>query len=120
MATSTLDRRSIAGGSGMRKSTDGFLNYLSVEKGASANTVAAYRNDLQHLADFIRSRPGARGWQSLARTTVQDFILHHKERGYTETSVAGEAAAVRSRFTLPSSGGMQTANRTEAVASPRA
>jgi len=67
----------------MRKSMDAFLTYLSVEKGASANTVAAYRNDLQQLADFIGSKPGAKGWQSLDRSTIQDFILHLKERGYT-------------------------------------
>src|SRR5438132_10386828 len=119
MATSTLDRRSIAGGTGMRKSTDGFLNYLSVEKGASANTVAAYRNDLQQLADFIGSRPGAKGWQSLDRTTIQDFILHLKERGYTETSVARKVAAVRSFFTFLSAEGMITANPTEGLTSPR-
>src|SRR5438128_7999808 len=119
MATSTLDRRNIPGGTGMRKSTDGFLNYLSVEKGASANTVAAYRNDLQQLADFIGSRPGAKGWQSLDRTTIQDFILHLKERGYTETSVARKVAAVRSFFTFLSAEGMITANPTEGLTSPR-
>ena len=119
MATSTLDRRNIPGGTGMRKSTDGFLNYLSVEKGASANTVAAYRNDLQQLADFIGSRPGAKGWQSLDRTTIQDFILHLKERGYTETSVARKVAAVRSFFTFLSAEGTITANPTEGLTSPR-
>ena len=119
MATSTLDRRSIAGGTGMRKSTDGFLNYLSVEKGASANTVAAYRNDLQQLADVIGSRPGAKGWQSLDRSTIQDFILHLKERGYTETSVARKVAAVRSFFTFLSAEGTITVNPTEGLTSPR-
>src|SRR5947208_7420531 len=119
MATSTLDRRSIAGGTGMQKSTDGFLNYLSVEKGASGSTVAAERSDLQQLADFIGSRPGAKGWQSLDRTTIQDFILHLKERGYTETSVARKVAAVRSFFTFLSAEGMITANPTEGLTSPR-
>ena len=98
MATSTLERRSSSGAATMRKSAEEFLTYLSVEKGGSANTVAAYRNDLQQLADFIGSRPGAKGWQSLDRETIQDFILHLKERGYTETSVARKVAAVRSFF----------------------
>jgi integrase/recombinase XerD len=105
--------------SGMRKSMEDFLTYLSVEKGASANTVAAYRNDLQQLADFIGSRPGAKGWQSLDRATIQDFILHLKERGYTETSVARKVAAVRSFFAYLSAEGIVTANPTEGLTSPR-
>jgi len=120
MATSILDRRSIAGGvSSMRKSMEDFLTYMSVEKGASANTVAAYRNDLQQLADFIGSRPGAKGWQSLDRTTIQDFILHLKERGYTETSVARKVAAVRSFFAFLSAEGTIDVNPTEGLTSPR-
>jgi len=119
MATSTLERRSSTGGASMRKSTEDFLTYLSVEKGGSANTVAAYRNDLQQLADFIGSRPGAKGWQSLDRATIQDFILHLKERGYTETSVARKVAAVRSFFAFLAAEGIVTANPTEGLTSPR-
>ncbi len=120
MATSTIDRRGSSGGTAdMRKSTDDFLTYLSVEKGASANTVAAYRNDLQQLADFIGSKPGAKGWQSLDRSAVQDFILHLKERGYTETSVARKVAAVRSFFAFLSAEGIVAANPTEGLTSPR-
>jgi integrase/recombinase XerD len=103
----------------MRKSTEDFLTYLSVEKGASANTVAAYRNDLQQLADFIGSRPGAKGWQSLDRDAIQDFILHLKERGYTETSVARKVAAVRSFFAFLAAEGTVTVNPTEGLSSPR-
>ena len=119
MATSTLERRSSSGAATMRKSVEEFLTYLSVEKGGSANTVAAYRNDLQQLADFIGSRPGAKGWQSLDRETIQDFILHLKERGYTETSVARKVAAVRSFFAFLAAEGTVTVNPTEGLTSPR-
>ena len=103
----------------MRKSLNDFLAFLSVEKGASANTVAAYRNDLQALADFIGSRPGANGWQSLDRAAIQDFILDLKQRGYTETSVARKVAAVRSCFAFLSAEGVVIANPTEGLTSPR-
>ena len=119
MATSTLERRSSSGAATMRKSVEDFLTYLSIEKGGSANTVAAYRNDLQQLADFIGTRPGAKGWQSLDRETIQDFILHLKERGYTETSVARKVAAVRSFFAFLAAEGTVTVNPTEGLTSPR-
>ena len=103
----------------MRKSLGEFLVFLAVEKGASANTIAAYKNDLQQLADFIGSRGSSDGWQSLNRSDIQDFILDLKERGYTETSVARKVAAVRSFFAFLAAEGSITANPTEGLSSPR-
>jgi integrase/recombinase XerD len=37
-----------------------FLNYLLVEKGFSENTLYAYRNDLNQLADFVGERAGVK------------------------------------------------------------
>ncbi len=103
----------------MRKALEEFLNFLAVEKGASANTIAAYRNDLQQLADFIGTHPSKNGWQALNRSMIQDFILDLKQRGYSETSVARKVAAVRSFFAFLSAEGAIQANPTEGLSSPR-
>ena len=104
---------------GMRQDINSFLTFLSVEKGSSGNTVAAYRNDLQQLADFIGTIPGSDGWASVARSAIQDFILDLKQRGYTETSVARKVAATRSFFAFLSAEGMIADNPTEGLTSPR-
>ena len=103
----------------MRKALEDFLTFLAVEKGASANTVAAYRNDLQQLADFIGARPESDGWRSVDRPLIQDFILDMKERGYSETSVARKVAALRSFYGFLSAEGLVNANPTEGLTSPR-
>lgn len=103
----------------MRKRLDEFLVFLAVEKGSSANTIAAYRNDLQQLADFLAARPGRNGWESTDRPAVQDFILNLKQRGYTETSVARKVAAVRSFFGFLSTEGIISNNPTDGLNSPR-
>src|SRR2546425_2817532 len=103
----------------MRKQLDDFLMFLSVEKGSSANTVAAYRNDLQQLADFIRTRSKTAGWEALVRSLIQDFILDLKQRGYTESSVARKVAAVRSCYAYLSAEGLIPLNPTEGLTSPR-
>ena len=103
----------------MRKSLGEFLVFLAVEKGASSNTIAAYKNDLQQLADFIGSSASSDGWRSLSRSNIQDFILDLKQRGYTETSVARKVAAVRSFFAFLAAEGSITANPTEGLSSPR-
>lgn len=104
--------------SAMLKRVDDFLVFLSVEKGASTNTIAAYRNDLQQLADYIRERDRL-GWQQVDRPTIQDFILSLKQRGYTETSVARKVAAVRSFFSFLAAEGILSANPTDGLTSPR-
>ena len=120
MAISSPDRLSRPGVlASMRKSLDDFLTFLSVEKGGSANTVAAYRNDLQQLADFITTTPGTDGWQALNRAMIQEFILDLKKRGYSETSVARKVAAVRSFFAFLSAEGTIPLNPTDGLTSPR-
>lgn len=102
----------------MRKALNDFLTFLSVEKGASANTVAAYRNDLQQLADFIGTL-SKDSWGSVDRSAIQDFILDMKQRGYSETSVARKVAATRSFYAFLSAEGMVQNNPTEGLTSPR-
>ncbi len=120
MAVSTLQRLDKQGERIlMQKTKDEFLVFLSVEKGSSGNTVAAYRNDLQQLADFVEARQGNGGWDGLDRSTIQDFILDLKERGYTEASVARKVAAVRSFFSFLTSEGAVKSNPAEGLSSPR-
>ena len=53
MAISSPNRPIAESLTSMSKQSEEFLNFLAVEKGASANTIAAYRNDLRQLADFL-------------------------------------------------------------------
>jgi integrase/recombinase XerD len=41
-----------------------FLNHLSIEKGFSENTINAYRNDLNQLADFVEETAVGKGYTS--------------------------------------------------------
>ena len=43
----------------MQESVDRFLSYLTVERGVSLNTIAAYKNDLVQLLDFVESETSA-------------------------------------------------------------
>ena len=119
MAVNTPIRPGRAEADAMRKRLDDFLVFLAVEKSASVNTISAYRNDLQQLADFIGSHPTTNGWESLSRSKLQDFILDLKQRGYAETSVARKVAAVRSFFGFLTAEGAIAVNPTDGLTSPR-
>jgi integrase/recombinase XerD len=65
------------------------------EKGFSANTLAAYRNDLNQFMDFVESRGSS---QSPDRETVVDFMSFLREREYAPSTIARRMAAVKSFF----------------------
>ncbi|MDD5669218.1 MAG: site-specific integrase, partial [Candidatus Omnitrophica bacterium] len=39
----------------MRELIEIFLNYLTVERGLSKNTITAYNDDLSHYMDFLEA-----------------------------------------------------------------
>ena len=86
----------------MKKDIDSFLNYLTVEKGFSANTVDAYRNDLSQLAGFVEEETGKQGmvpsWASFGRQRMLSYLLNLQERSYAPTTRARKVAAARSFF----------------------
>lgn len=76
---------------------DLFLNYLSVERGLSKNTIISYRQDLESYAEFLKSCHIAR----LSETTKQqvaNFMLRQKEAGLSVNSIARSLAAIKSFY----------------------
>jgi integrase/recombinase XerD len=85
-----------------KEDIESFLNYLTVEKGYSDNTIAAYRNDLGDLAGFGEKETTQKGslptWENFGRQGVLSYLLHLKERNYADTTVARKVAATKSFF----------------------
>lgn len=87
----------------MIRTVASFLDYLTVEKGFSQNTIAAYRNDLTQFAEFVRGHLAekgveADGWSAVDRDVLLAHILTLKERQYAPATVARKIAAVKSFF----------------------
>ncbi len=72
-----------------------FLGYMSVERGASANTVGAYRRDLSRYAAFLAER-GACDPDAVSREDVTAYIEHLRASGLAPASVERNVAAVKS------------------------
>jgi integrase/recombinase XerD len=75
---------------------EGFLSYLRVERGLSANTLTAYRNDLAKLASFAKSR--GKDLVSLQADDLATFVRSLHERGLHPKSIARTLVAVRGLF----------------------
>lgn len=100
-----------------------FLNHLQVEKGFSENTIHAYRNDLNQLADFVGDRASIPenkiDWSAVDRNLLISYILDLKERNYAPATVARKVAAVKSFFEFMVNDGALRNDPTENLSSPK-
>jgi integrase/recombinase XerD len=108
----------------VKEEISSFLNYLTVEKGFSGNTLDAYRNDLQQMATFAGEGAAKEGsapaWANFNRQTMLGYMLNLKERNYAATTIARKVAAARSFFSFLKSEGIIKTDPTENMSSPSA
>jgi integrase/recombinase XerD len=70
-----------------------FLNYLTVEKGLSANTIEAYRRDIQKFSKFLQET--GQNINSFKRGDIISFINSLRDSGNQATTVARNLATLR-------------------------
>lgn len=73
-----------------------FLNYIRVEKGLAANTVEAYRRDLEKFLAFAGQQK--RTLPKIGREQVVEFLRSLYSQGLDSRSVARHLASVRNFF----------------------
>ncbi|TAK20172.1 MAG: tyrosine recombinase [Chloroflexota bacterium] len=114
----------------MQADIDRYLGYLVGERASSENTVAAYRNDLTQLHEFLRAnRTGGRplsvvgdqsiNWNGVGKPRLNAFIEFLKEKGYASATMARKIAAVKSFFHWLTHSGLIKVDPTEGLDSPR-
>lgn len=99
-----------------------FLNFMSVEKGASGNTISAYKNDLTQFDGYVTGQRGngkPRDWEQLERDLIVDYVLSLKRKNYAEATVARKVAAIKSFFQYMQAEGTIRRNPAESLESPR-
>ena len=106
----------------MKGEINSFLNYLTVEKGFSDNTIAAYRNDLGYLAEFATQEAAKQNlvpaWPNFSRQWMLAYLLSLKEKKYAPTTIARKVAAARSFFSFLTAEGTLKTDPTENMSSP--
>jgi integrase/recombinase XerD len=81
-----------------------YLDSLQDERQFSANTIAAYRNDLKQLAEFLQRPSGDSeidaidSWADLTDDHFSGFLAHLQDREYAQATVARKTAASKSFF----------------------
>ena len=93
------------------------LSWLAVEKGRSANTLAAYRRDLTAYWEFLLAR--GVGLDAVTDRVVEDYLAFLRASGKAPASVARALVAVRSLHRFCEDEGMAPGNPAEDVERPR-
>ncbi|MDI6758641.1 MAG: site-specific tyrosine recombinase XerD [Candidatus Omnitrophota bacterium] len=78
----------------MEELIDTFLNYLSVERGLSNNTLVSYKKDLSCYTDFLKKQH----IDALAKVTknnITDFMFFQKDNGLSSNSISRRLSAIR-------------------------
>lgn len=96
-----------------------FLHFLAVEKGASNNTIAAYRNDIQQFCGYSADRRNGNGWGDINRACVLEYMEELHVKRYAEATVARKVAAVKSFFGFLTAEGQIGRDPTESLSAPR-
>ncbi|MCX7591419.1 MAG: site-specific tyrosine recombinase XerD [Kiritimatiellae bacterium] len=78
----------------MKALVDQFLDYISLERGLSANTCKAYETDLLSFARFLDEQ-GIRTLNTLKRKHILDFLMAERRRGLSVNSVSRRLVAVK-------------------------
>ena len=102
----------------MEKTVTAFINYLTVEKGLSPNTLESYGRDLRNYAGFL-ANTGITDPRASGRGEIKGFIEHLRRTGLSSSSAARALVAVKGlhRFMLMEK--MTDKDPTEAIESPR-
>ncbi|MGH9793122.1 MAG: site-specific tyrosine recombinase XerD [Candidatus Acidiferrales bacterium] len=102
----------------MEQAVTAFLSYLRVEKGLSANTLAAYGRDLKKFVAFADAR-GRASPGSVSRDDVVDFLGSLYKRKLDSRSVARHTVSLRGFFRFAVAEGWIREAPTENLESPK-
>jgi integrase/recombinase XerC len=106
----------------MDRAIRAFLDVLSVQQGASPQTIRAYASDLAQFQAFAQDAPNRRGPlvpESVEPALIREFLAVRDRKGEKKSSLARKLACLRSFFRyLVRTGGLQ-ANPAEEVRAPK-
>ena len=94
-----------------------FLDMMVAERGAGENTLAAYRNDLDDLASYLRARRTS--MQGCDTDRLRAFLADLAERGLKPASLARRLSAVRQLYRFLYAEGYRTDDPAAVLEGPK-
>lgn len=110
----------------MQDEIEHFLSSLQSDRQFSANTITAYRNDLNQFAGFLQRPPEddtsnrpLTAWSELTQDSLNAYLLFLGERSYASSTVARKTAAIKSFCVWLNTRGIVNGGIGEHITAPR-
>ena len=102
----------------MRAFLDSFLDYVSLERGLSKNTRAAYADDIVRFIDFL-AKLGVSSVNDVTRKHILDHLMAEKTRGLGANSLSRHLVSLKVFFRWLAQEGLLSVNVAETMDSPK-
>jgi len=76
---------------------DSFINFITVEKGLSSNSIESYSQDLRQFSEFAKG-VGVNGIGDLTREVILQYMNHLKEKGKKPATISRNITTLRNFF----------------------
>jgi integrase/recombinase XerC len=98
-----------------------YLQYLTVERNASAYTIKSYREDLTSLAEYLTEASGGNcpAPEAVTVLDLRGYVAALHEAGYAKASISRRLASMRSFFKFGQREGWTKANPAKPLRNPR-
>lgn len=94
-----------------------FLEFISVEKGLSSNTLHSYHQDIRKLFLFFKKEKIR--WSKAKEEDLVKFIHHQSRAGISSRSIARMVSSIKAFYKFSVLDGIITTNPTDNIFSPR-
>ena len=98
---------------------EAFIEMLQAERGAAANTVAAYQNDLDDFTAFVKSRGIKAGAERASADDVRAYVARLSEAGMAPRTGARRLSALRQFFRFLCAENFRADDPTAVIDAPR-
>jgi len=78
----------------MQELIDNFINYLSVERGLSLNTLSSYRRDLNKYITYLKQR-NINNLGSVSKNDISSFLMSQKDKKLSVNSISRNLVAIK-------------------------
>jgi integrase/recombinase XerD len=78
----------------MKKLLEEFLNYITIERGLSKNTISSYGTDLAHFIGYMATK-GIDDVDKVTRQDIMTYLLQLKDKGISSNSISRALVAIK-------------------------
>ncbi|MCC1491813.1 tyrosine recombinase [Cognatishimia sp. F0-27] len=94
----------------------GFLDAIAAERGAAANTLAAYQRDLDHARHWLAGRD--RDFSDAQRADLEAYLIQCDAEGLSKATRARRLSAIKQLYRFAFEEGLRTDNPAVQIAGP--